>query len=273
MISFVIYYHSSRVGNLEQTLRFLERREPELVGKAEIVLICQDECRPPITKFRIKQFDLNLSRYLKPVMCNHGVRNAKYQKIVLLDSDRILPAGYFTRNTALMTPKQVITTECLFSLDKDYTDEEIESGNVSKHDDFRSKTNELRRKNMFSGNTILWKNDYLSCGMDESFVGYGYADNDMTEAMKNLGCDQIFLHEEELHLNHPKTIHYDKELAARSFKIIAAINAAKYLVKWNKKADRIFFGLAREVLEDPDNTDEQKSIFLKQAEQLLPKLI
>lgn len=247
MISFVIYYHSSRIENLKQTLRFLEKREPQLILCSEIILVCQDESPIITSKFNIKQLNLKTDTYKKPFMCNIGVENSKNEIIVLLDSDRILPKEYFTNNTKIVTRGMTITTELLFSLRDDYSDDQIESGNVCKIPDFRSKTNEMRHKNMFSGNTIFMKQDYLSCGgMDESFVGYGYADNDMTESMKNYGCKEVFLSEEELHLNHPKSVcWHGKQLSSKSFASFA--NAKKYLQKWKKEPPPSFYDMLDEI--------------------------
>ena len=59
------------------------------------------------------------------------------------------------------------------------------------------------KKNLFSGNTIFYKQDYLDCGgMDESFVGYGFADNDMNLNVISKGYKAVWLNDLEIHLNH-----------------------------------------------------------------------
>jgi len=267
MISFVIYYHSSRIENLEQTLRFLERREPAL-HDSELVIVCQDESKTITSAFRTKQFNLGLDTYMKPVMCNFGVKKSSHKIIALLDSDRILPHEYFTRNLSMVTSKIMITTRKLYSLNSAYTDIQIDSGQITKHPDYRSTSNKLRMKNMFSGNTMFLRDDYLSCGgMDESFVGYGYADNDMTENMSCHGCRGIYLEEEEIHLHHVKQVQmHGNTMPSRS--IISATNAARYLTKWNKKPNRDFYRLSLEVMSDPDNSELQKSQFWEHAQKL-----
>ena len=247
MVSFVIYYHSSRIENLRQTIRFLENRESELISTSEIVLVCQDESESISSKFPIKQFNLNTDTYNKPIMCNHGVRSSTHEIIVLMDSDRILPHNYFTRNTKIATLGKTITTERLFFLEDDYSDIQIESGDIVKTADFKSKTNEMRCKNMFSGNTIFMKQEYFSCGgMDESFVGYGYADNDMTETMKHFGCEEIYLDEEELHLKHARSIYWHgKPLPSKSF--VSFSNAKRYLKKWGKEPPAAYQQMESEI--------------------------
>lgn len=193
--------------------------------------------------------DLGLDRYMKPLMCNVGVGLAKNAKIVLLDSDRILPYSYFSRAAEELDAGTVITTKRLYNLDREYSDWEIENDAVVKTEDFRTEDNEIRRKNMFAGNTLMMKDDYYVCGgMDESYTGYGFADTDMTERAMTAGLDLVFLNEEELHLWHPKTIFWEgQELTQPEFQILSAINATKYMLKWDRKPDKAFKKLILEV--------------------------
>lgn len=231
LTSFVILFHPSRLDNLLQTIRFLHKREPELLK--EIIVICQTKCdNIPNTK----TFNMGLSTYHKPKMTNFGVSHCSGEIIALLDSDRILPKNYFTEIVNEIKFNDVISTINLFQLDKIYSDEEIENGLVSKTPDFRSKENKGRKKNLFSGNTIITKDSYLSLGgYDESFEGYGFADTDMTQTVQKTG-NIIWKEKEELHLYHKKNIIYKNE-ALNCFNICTAINAIKYFNKWKTNID------------------------------------
>jgi len=268
MVSFVIYYHSTRVSNLLQTIRFLEKREPDLKD-SELVLVCQDKQIDISSHFASTiNIGLEIGTYKKPVMCNAGVRAAKHDLIVLMDSDRILPYGFFTKHTKNFPQKSMLTSVRLYKLQQDYTDEQIESGEIQKVEDFKSSTNEIRKKNMFSGNTIFWKDDFLECGgMDESFVGYGYADNDITHNMLHSGIEPTYLFDEELHLNHPCSIFVEYEEITQ-FKIISAINGVRYMKKWKIPLSKSFYELHKEIMEG-DFDPNKKAEFRKLAASLL----
>jgi hypothetical protein len=239
MISFVTYFSSTRLSNLLQTIRFLEKRE-NLLLDGELVIVCQDRCPSISTNFKsYKHFNLELDEYRKPYMCNFGIRNATHETIALIDSDRILPHNYFHKSLQLLKPNMAITATNLYRLEKPYTDQEIELGNTKRKPDFKSVLNEGGCKNLFAGNTLMKKSDYLKWGgMDEEFVGYGFADMDMTTSAINQGCVPLYLKEEELHLYHQRDIRWEgKPISSDTFRIITATNALRYCIKWGTTPD------------------------------------
>lgn len=208
MFSIVIYFHSYREKNLEQTLRFLNKRESRL---GEIVLICQDSWKDAI--------NLNLPFYHKAKMCNIGVDKAKNDIVVLLDSDRILPQDYFSKYSQNIKPNQFLSTNKLYRLNEDYTDEQIDKLEIKLIEDFKSKSWEPCKKNLFAGNTMFFKEDYWKAGgMDEKYVGYGFCDTDMTYNIMNNNFEVQWNDEMELHLSHPHTVMCgEKEYDSRVF--------------------------------------------------------
>jgi hypothetical protein len=234
-ISFVIYFHSNRVKNLEQMLRFLFKRE-NLIN-SEFLLICQDQYNKKILE--IKPKNLKLKYYHKTKMCNIGVDLAKNKIIALLDSDRILPPKYFEKIYKKIKPKQFVSTWKMYKLNKEYADEEIEKNEVIKSEDFKSIENNACSKNLFAGNTVFYKKDYLDAGgMDENFYGYGFADTDMTTNVMSKNYNVIWRDEEEIHLFHSKEIHIGKEKYHFHPEIFTALNAKKYCKKWKKIPDK-----------------------------------
>jgi predicted glycosyltransferase involved in capsule biosynthesis len=237
MISFIFYFSSKRLENLEQTLRFLNKNE-DLKNK-EIILVCNDEINKDFEIPNYKIFNLNIDSYMKPKMCNFGVDKAKHDIIALLDSDRILPSRYFEKNAESLNKKEFVSTLVLHKLLEDYSDEDIELKNYEYSEEIKSKRVKFFQKNLFSGNTLFYKKDYIeSGGMDESFVGYGFADNDMT---MNVMLKKYFVkwnNDIELHLNHPVEFLYkNKSLEGYEFKKISRENLDKLKRKW--KAYRI----------------------------------
>lgn len=237
MISFIIIFHPKRLDNLKQTLHFLKQRENSDI---EVILCCQTYIKYFDSPFNNTKFiNLESNTYLKPKMTNIGVKAAQNDIIVLLDSDRVLPTNYFTNTCSQLNPNEIITTKNLYYVLNKYNNAQIESGLIKKISDFRSEKNESMKKNLFSGNTIMWKSDYLRIGgYDENFAGYGFADNDMTKNALENGLTPIFLEENELHLYHDDLFDFNNQLLSRAeYKIICAINGLKYFNKWQLKFD------------------------------------
>lgn len=229
MISFVFYTCLERIDNLKQTLRLLDNNEPNLVGK-EIIVVFQNKG----IKINGQIFEMNLDSYQKPKMCNFGVKQSKHELIALMDSDRILPKNYFYENMLLIKKKQMITTTHFHNLKKDYTDDEIIQNKYEYKIEYRSKSDQLKMKNLFSGNTLFFKSDYFEMGgMDEQFIGYGYADTDMTKNAMSHGINSTFVDIPEIHLWHPKKVLY-QGIELNDFQIQSAINAMKFAKKWNQ---------------------------------------
>jgi len=241
-VSFVIYFCSQRIENLKQTLRFLKKREN--INKSDLVLLCQDKYEQNI--FGNNVTNLNLDFYHKSKMCNIGIDLAKNQKIVLLDSDRILPLKYFEKTLKKLKPGEFVSTWKMYKLKKPYSDEEIELNKVEKLKDFKSKNNDPCCKNLFAGSTVFFKKDYQCAGgMDEEFVGYGFADTDMTQNILSKNYNVIWNEEEEIHLFHDMKINFS-ELDSE---ILTALNSIRYFTKWNMKMDKKTEGLVKYINE------------------------
>jgi len=242
MVSFVVIYHPRRLDNLNQMLRFMSRRESSLLQNSELVLVCQNHCTEEFESgfSEVKHINLECDTYCKPKMTNAGVAVSQGDVLVLLDSDRILPYGYYTRLIPQMKEKQVITTQNLYTFDQPYEDDEIESGKVRKKPDFRSLTNQGRYKNMFSGNTIMWRSDYDAIGgYDENYVGYGFSDTDMTRNALLNDLKMVFKQEDEYHLFHDQIYDWESgHIHKDEYRIISAINSVYYCNKWKIEADK-----------------------------------
>jgi hypothetical protein len=165
-----------------------------------------------------------------PKLTNFGVNQASCQKIVVLESDRILPLGYYATILPQMKKGIQITPKMVWKLSHPYSDEEIIESKFEYTEDARTEDNQLGTRNMWSGNTAFMKADFEDAGkMDECYRGYGWADSDMTNTMEAIGVKSIFRPEIELHLWHPAAT-YGKGNQKQMF----LENGLRFCRKWNK---------------------------------------
>jgi len=205
MQSFIIYFHTNRIDNLLQTLTFLEINHLDVIKQSELVLICQDFCNHIDNGFKEYQHhNMNLPLMHLPHVVNEGVKYAKYDKLIILESDRILPKNYFKEVLEELRPGIMITTKNMEKLLNPATNQEIIDGNYTTYCDDRSEICQLGIKNMWSGNTACMKEDFEKVGgIDEFYKGYGWADCDMTFTMEKAGVKSIYKENyTELHLWH-----------------------------------------------------------------------
>lgn len=234
MISFIFYAHSSRINNLKQSVYFLYNNEKNI--DKEIIVIYQNE-GPKIEGTKI--FNMNMSTYHKPKMCNYGISKSTYDINCIIDSDRILPENYFYKIFQNIQCNQMITTSHILNLNKEYSNKDIQNKNYQHNIEYRSQNNELRKKNLFSGNTVFFKKDFIKIGgMDEQYEGYGYADSDMNQTSIANGIESIYLDIPEIHLYHHRGVFY-KDVFLEDFQILSAINIIKYAIKWKVKSNMV----------------------------------
>jgi GT2 family glycosyltransferase len=232
-ISFIITVHSKRIDNLKQTLRFLAKREAEILSISELIVVCQDRIELENTDFaQFRLINLEMPHYCMPIMNNRGAEIALGKTLVFLDSDRIMPVNWYKSQISALKFDSVISAQKISKHLCAATDAEIEESLPPYLSENRISNMGLIGENMglksvFSGNTIISKATYLDMGgMDESFVGYGFSDTDMSYKLYKAGIKIILTQDEELHLWH--TIDDLAEFKSTNFS-----NALKFCRKWN----------------------------------------
>lgn len=252
-LSIIIPFSEKRIENLKQTIRFLLK--DEITKKSELILVCQTYFEKINTSgfISIEHINLESDVYCRSKMCNLGVEKSKAKKIALLDSDRVLPKEYFSHVCSTINLNQCITTKNLWQISHPVSDLDIENEKYDAFPDQRSLKNEMHKKGSFSGNTVLFKNLYVSVGgMDESFLGYGYQDIDFSRTMINNGVEMVFLEEKEIHLYHTKNFTEAKKSTIE--------NGIKYCEKWNLKPEKLLIEKGNSVGIDVMKILKQKKI-------------
>lgn len=231
LASFIIGFHTKRLDNLQQTLRFLEKDHLETISQCELILVCQDHMESFSSKFKKHQHvNLNLPHMQLPFVTNLGVSYSECSKLIILESDRILPANYFASVIDQLKEGIQITTKNMLKLTKPATDENITSNVFESKEEHRSKSNQIGMRNVWSGNTALMREDFEKAGkMDLNYHGYGWADSDMTWAMESIGVQSIFRDELELHLWHEPMTY-----GSGDQKKMFIDNGLRFCKKWNQ---------------------------------------
>jgi predicted glycosyltransferase involved in capsule biosynthesis len=206
LASIVIPFHTKRIDNTTQTIKFLEYYQSDLLSESELILVCQDRCGKIDSTFKqTKLINLNFADMWTAKQTNIGVYESCSENICILDSDRILPKGYMKQEFSSLQPKQMITTALIGNLSRTCSDRDILEKDYDISIEERTQNNTILMRNMFSGSPIFKKKDYLDAGgMDENIHGYGWADHDMTARMTRIGVEAIFRDVIELHLFHER---------------------------------------------------------------------
>jgi cellulose synthase/poly-beta-1,6-N-acetylglucosamine synthase-like glycosyltransferase len=229
LASFLIPFHSLRIDNVLQTIRFLKYNHNEICQESELLLLCNDRCGYIPTHFRkTSMICMKLPNMQKCKAVNEGVRRSESDVLIVLDSDRILPPGYFQDTIASLHPKTVISTHTTRRLKWMVKDQEIESDHLTYDVEKRSPLGDHFGMSVFSGNATLFKEDYWRAGgMDEEYIGYGFEDSDMSMRLRRAGVQVLYRDEVEIHLFHPR-ISYGKEDQKKQF----LDNGIRYCRKW-----------------------------------------
>lgn len=181
-------------------------------------------------------------------MWEAGVASARFENILYLDSDRLLPPSYLELVVQQLRPRTFVFTSIHFMMlaelsvpacKKLFTTFE-EGGFVSP--DFLGVARYEPRfkdpvhgpgKNVMSGSVAFTKDDYYQIGgVDPWYRGHGaYADTDFHFAAQVNGCKFIDLQLPEFHYPHPKKKDEDN-LGVMELRRLGLVNYIYYLNKW-----------------------------------------
>src|SRR5438128_2224693 len=125
--SLVVTFHSTRLTQLEQCLRFLCKHDRNVMLNSQLILVCQDRVNEVTAHGfgAVELLNLNLPVFNKSKMVNSGVRLAKADNLILLDGDRILSAGYFWQAINRLEKGRVLSARWLYKLLAPATDQQL----------------------------------------------------------------------------------------------------------------------------------------------------
>lgn len=247
MFSLFIMYSTDRKEALDATISCLKRMD--LYDSCQKTLVVDTK-----TDFFLPDWDLVEVPRVGTDFCwgrmwDAGVCTAKHEKIVYLDSDRLLPKCFLKNISESIDDDKFVFTSFHFQLLKEmpvehcvefletmndlgtFTDDKF-MGNL-KYEAKHQGPIHRPGKNVMSGSVGFTKKTYFRLGgVDHWYCGHGaYADTDFHYAAAVGGCQFVDLCLPELHWPHQKK--KDGEtLSQEQLWLMSLNNFIRYCVKW-----------------------------------------
>ena len=238
--SILILYSTDRKKNLLQTLDFL--KEMNGFDSCQVVISVDGKINFNCD-YEYVEVKRNHNFYCWKNSIEAGIEKSNNDKIIYIDSDRILPKNYFELISSKVDDKSFVFPKYLYQFLKDHDFETIKSVRdnfkENKHfvrEDQRVYSNPIdaiRRKNPMSGCVAFTKKGYYeSGGFDGSFVGWGFPDIDFYMSAYNQKYNFIPIDCNELHLHH-NYIDCNYSYSRSLVRLMGLYNGVKFCKKWN----------------------------------------
>lgn len=247
MLSIFIMYSTDRREALEATISCLE--DMPLYRESQKTLVVDGKTDLVLPDWEVVQVPRVGDKFCWGRMWDAGVCTARYEKVVYLDSDRLLTPDYLSQVANLVKDDHFLYTSHHFQMLKKLpvnTCKEFlyamgEQG-VFMNDEFMGSVKfEARHgepihgpgKNVMSGSTAFTKNTYFRLGgVDHWYCGHGaFADTDFHYTAAVGGCQFIDLKIPELHWPHDKKEN-KKALEDQELWLLGLDNFLYYAAKW-----------------------------------------
>ena len=240
-------YSTDRFEALERTLACL--RKMNLYESCQKTLVVDGKIDKVPKDWEVVQVPRKNKEFCWGRMWDAGVLTANYDKIVYLDSDRLLPKNYlelvkdigknvfaFTSMHFLISQK-ISAERCCQALERRdlediFTDEEL-IGKL-RYEVRHKIPNHGPGKNVMSGSVAFSRDLYLKLGgVDHWYCGHGaYADSDFHMQASIGGCEFLDFNIPELHLSHEKISINKVSLSNKELWKLGLDNFIYYCNKW-----------------------------------------
>ena len=250
LISIFIMYSNDRFEALGHTLSCL--RDMPLYENCQKTIVVDGKIESIPPEWEVLQVPRIDNKFCWGRMWDAGVLSARFEKIVYLDSDRLLPKEFlqlvdknikdnvfiFT-SIHLMMNKHLDIQKCKNTLE-DFSKKQ----NCNKFnfilEQFKFETRHAEpyhgpSKNVMSGSTSFTRKTYIRLGgVDQWYCGHGaFADNDFHMQAALNGCNFIDLSIPEIHYHHFKLSQENNRIKDKDLFILGLNNFIYYCKKWN----------------------------------------
>lgn len=249
MLSIFIMYSNDRAEALEYTLSCL--RDMPLYEKCQKTLVVDTKVDRIPEDWQAVQVPRVDGKFCWGRMWDAGVFSAKHDRIVYLDSDRMLPKRFLSDVDEYLVDDMFIFTSRHFMMISDLSlslckklleQDEVEESLLSQ--DYIGKFKyEVRfespchgpAKNVMSGSTAFTKRTYIRLGgVDHWYAGHGaFADTDFHMQASVGGCEFLDLELPELHYHHNKMGDNKINLDDMTLRRMGLDNFIYYCHKWS----------------------------------------
>ena len=249
MISIFIMYSSDRKQYLEKQIEHM--RNMASYDKCQKILVLDGELNVDFEELEVVPLDRGYNFNWSDAWWA-GVNHCENEKILYLDSDRLLPLDYLEKIEPLIDDGKFVYASNMFTLclwpgkgtvdkflqmtPKEVREELCDLKDGMIVDDTKLKFPVARHgKNPMSGNTAFTKSTFVSSGgVDPWYSGHGaFADSDYFMQMHKEGAEFVDVEESiELHFGHTKKDEYGKNLSAKELGLSSLDNFIYYCKKW-----------------------------------------
>lgn len=248
MLSIFIMYSTDRAKALDYTLSCL--RDMPLYDQCQRTLVVDGKIDTIPADWQAVQVPRVGGKFCWARMWDAGVYTAQFDKIIYLDSDRLLPKGYleqvndkcmddvfiYTSRHFMMTA-DIPLANCKKLLEaKDFEEiiRQVEYLGKLKYETRFGEPFHGPSKNVMSGSTAFTKRTYWRLGgVDHWYCGHGaYADSDFHMAAAVGGCAFVDLDLPELHFPHAKLAEDRHEMTRKELFRAGLDNFIYYCYKW-----------------------------------------
>lgn len=247
MISIFIFYSPDRINALKATISCL--KEMEFYEKCQKTLIVDEKTDYLPEDFNLIRVPRINGKFNWSRMWDAGVYSAKFQTVLYLDSDRLLPKNFLSLIKNKIKPEVFLFTSLHFMMIRELSLEECKSFLSKPLEDmlqdnkyFGKLRFEVRSenplvgpgKNVMSGSTAFLKSTYEKLGgVDPWYEGHGaFADTDFHLHASRSGCQFIDLKLIEIHYFHEK-IEKNHALSKKELDKLGLHNYIYFCKKWN----------------------------------------
>ena len=276
MFGVIILYSSDRLRQFNQMLDCL--KDMEGIDQCKIV-VCIDGKNNIDSDFVSTIEIKRTSKFYCWADCiQAGLDFVENEKILYLDSDRILPSDYLKKISPLVDdksfvfPKNLMQFNCDVELStiKHIRDNPGSMAHLYRNDPriYSDPVSAIRKKNPMSGCVAFTKKCYVdSGGFDSSFQGWGYPDTDYFMSTYKQGHNFIPVDCVELHLSHNHINPYEENVvkSRTMVRLMGLWNGVKFCRKWEIPIHKEIIGASAELeinIEDVEN--KTLECFIKQ---------
>lgn len=241
-------YSSDREIALSRTISCLRRMN--LYDQCQKTLIVDGKVNVLYPDWNVVEVPRIGDKFSWSYMWDAGVGSARFENVLYLDSDRLLPPNFielvvdnlkedtfvFTSNHFMM--REEISQELCEQILDFRIEEIIENEEFLRHLKYEPRFKEPVHgpgKNVMSGSTAFTRKTYYRLGgVDDYYTGHGaFADTDFHYTARVGGCEFVDLGVPELHFPHPKLDKKRKGIGHMKLRKMGLDNFLYYCCKWN----------------------------------------